>query len=504
METKRLPFFLASIIIMSAVLACSLIPKLLTDDSETHNIPSDEKNVKDKDENEDNTTDEKNVTDGSNERNEEKKEPIVGEWEQIDITSLTNNKNIVVYSGTLFGAYRYVATQPKPYNNQTQGAELWRTRDGATWEMVGEPGMGNPENHELRVYVWKDHLYVAANGNYTYSIWESQDGETFQKIREGDKSQKYLHAILYVVGDHLVLLVMPYQEGVQGWVSADGKNFEKVFDGGMGNPKNFSFCSLTGNELPILNGWSYLCVRNNEDGGEIWRSKDGIEWEKVLTGGYDDATNASVMPEYLFNNYLYAIAYNANGVNIFRTDDGKQWKKVVSNGFDIGKNQASMGWFNTYKGDLYLLTTNDDPRIWGGIGVPKPSSNGMSPDENGTAPENAQSDWSYSESFPLTGFRLWKSTDGKSWEQISDPGFGNPNNFQGIILTIRDVFYLVAFNYHDGNQIWRSTDGENWEVFYTFPASPTNEGGGLVEYRDSLLYHENDIQQGIQYWRYGP
>jgi hypothetical protein len=148
---------------------------------------------------------------------------------------------------------------------------------------------------------------------------------------------------------------------------------------------------------------------------------------------------------------------------------------------------------------LYLLTTNDDPRIWGSAGVPRPSSNGSESES-----DNAQSDWSYSESFPLTGFRLWKSTDGKSWEQVGDPGFGNSNNFQGIILTIRDVFYLVAFNYHDGNQIWRSTDGENWEVFYTFPASPTNEGGGLVEYMDSLLYHENDIQQGIQYWRYGP
>ena len=167
------------------------------------------------------------------------------------------------------------------------------------------------------------------------------------------------------------------------------------------------------------------------------------------------------------------------GMNLLRTDDGKQWENVVEDGFGLGAQQAYRGFLAELDSVLYLVTSNQDPRQW-----------------------SSRSD--YTESFKPTGFRLWKAPDGKTWQQVGEPGFGNPNYFDATITTIRGYTYLAATNYRDGNRVWRSSDGQNWEQFFTAPLSPTTSAGAVGELADSLLYVQSDPVQGVQVWRYGP
>jgi hypothetical protein len=159
------------------------------------------------------------------------------------------------------------------------------------------------------------------------------------------------------------------------------------------------------------------------------------------------------------------------GVEVIRTADGENWEKVIEDGFGLGEGQGFSGSLKVFGEAIYFIMTNFPPQSGG------PAS---------------------------TGFRLLKSLDGKTWQQVGEPGFGYLNSYAGTSFVIRDVFYIVTYNIKDGNQIWRSTDGSDWELFHTFPASETNYGHYLVELADGLEYFEFDTSRGIQIWRYGP
>jgi len=453
MKTQRVFRVLYALFVLSALLACSLASQALNSGT-TPSPRSSSTEV------------------GRSSR------PIVGTWKELDIPGLTNGANTYLISADKLDDYYYISTATggtgKP-ETLRQPASIWRTRDGRAWEMVGEPGMGNPGNWTLTVYAWHEGIYVTAYDGRVFSLWASQDGERFQQI-QGDWSAEG-DASIHVIADKLFLFIgNNLGAGLQAWSSADGKRFEMVFERGLDDPANTHILHFQGLDPISLDGWTYVGILNLEKGGEIWRTKDGATWEKSLTGGAGDKSNGGFHPQLVYHGYLYATvppfnAINSKGVSLFRTADGKQWEQVVEDGFGVGDHQATWGWMLAYQDVLYLATANDDPRTM---------------------------------NFPPSGFRLWKSLDGKAWQQIGDPGFGNPNNVMLTMNVVHDEFYLGPYNSKDGNQVWRSTDGENWELFFTAPASQTNQGGGIFEVGDSLIFNTNDPEQGIRIWRYGP
>ena len=474
METRRVLHVFVALLLAGAILSCSFVTQVFTGGNPK---PSGQGTSS-----EDGGSGQ-STTGGV----EESCEPIVGTWKPVVFHGLTGRKNTWIMSSAIFDEYVY-STIATVLSGSLQagpgtGGEIWRTRDGITWEMVGESGMGNPENVHLIISAWGDRLYVIAQGPQLFSLWVSQDGQAFHQL-QGDWPAND-GASLHVVNSRLVLFIGNLEEGLQAWASSDGERFEKVLEGGMEDPTNYHTTSLP--SLPSLKDWSYLGIRNVAKGGEVWRSRDGLSWERSLKGGFDDPSNDYVMPQLTYGDHVYVVALNPNGVNVFRTADGEQWQKVVENGFGLAEHQATSAWLESYKEALYLVTNNDDPRAWGAA----PSS--ASP---GTGSGGGQGGG--------TGFRLWKAQDGKSWQQVGKPGFGNPNNWSAVMNRHRCVFYLVATNNRDGNQVWRSTDGENWELFFTAPASQTNYGHGLSEMFDGLEYFGYDTANGVQIWRYAP
>lgn len=500
MKTKRIFYALFALVVVSAMLACSFITRVSTDQPD---VSSEEPDVSSE---QSNTGETDSWSEQSSTGEEENLEPIVGTWKQIHFQGVGGRSNVFIGgSGIWFGDYYYVGTfnlgassGPAPMEGSgvgsevgpapgvtvpgqvpsetiQTGAEIWRTLDGITWEVVGEPGLGDPEYTTFQTNLFQDRIYVLTEPKP--SLLVSKDGETFELVKGDWSNGDIKYTSYHILGDSSSLLVSGFnpQKGIQAWLSLDGENFDKVIEDGFGDPANEGMCGYS--TSPSVNGWYYLGVRNDVIGGELWRTKDGRSWEKSLTGGFDDPSKIMLCVSLIHDGYMYIVipAYYGHGpsygVDVIRTADGKNWAKVIENGFGLGEEQGYSGAFSIYKDAIYFMLWNF-PQQSGGP--------------------------------PSTGFRLLKSLDGKTWQQVGEPGFGYPNNFSAAPYVIRGVFHLGTINQYDGNQIWRSNDGTNWELFFTAPASQTSNGLYLVEIADGLEYFELDISRGIQIWRYGP
>jgi len=109
------------------------------------------------------------------------------------------------------------------------------------------------------------------------------------------------------------------------------------------------------------------------------------------------------------------------------------------------------------------------------------------------------------ERFPLRGFQLWKSHDGRNWTQIGENGFGNDNNFYGKLLEKQGILFIPLVNFKDGCELWWSKDGTNWERIYKQKEpSMTNMGGGPLFFKGHIYLCMNDISKGLEIWKSEP
>jgi hypothetical protein len=100
------------------------------------------------------------------------------------------------------------------------------------------------------------------------------------------------------------------------------------------------------------------------NGGQIWRSSDGITWEQVVNNGFGDPTNGEVMRLVVFDNKIYAGTWSStdtHGAEIWSsaTGDLGDWTKVINNGSGNVNNSAILT-METFNGYLYAGTYSWD------------------------------------------------------------------------------------------------------------------------------------------------
>ena len=79
-------------------------------------------------------------------------------------------------------------------------------------------------------------------------------------------------------------------------------------------------------DLREFDGYLYA---NTENQGQVWRTNDGNNWEKVLDVAPDIGCGLAV-----FNGYIYAteLTLDSAPAEIYRSADGKNWERVYSSG----------------------------------------------------------------------------------------------------------------------------------------------------------------------------
>jgi hypothetical protein len=410
-------------------------------------------------------------------------------WTQVITAGFTDPGNTYLASSAEYKGYLFISTIAGKTGNRYSGSEkeggdILRSEDGVTWEQIGEPGLGNPKNHTFRFVVFKDKLYAISDNilDHGLEIWVTSDGSEFRQIEEGGFGDKdSMTAQPLVFNDRLILGVSNSTTGAQIWVSDDGESFRQVVVGGMGGKNNSAISSATGSAdmALVFKGNLYVGAANLQEGGEIWRTADGLEWERVAQKGLERSGNTLLTPDLVFQDQLYAVGWmvglDIEGIEVYRTSDGTTWEMVVSDGFGLGGERNFLGLLAVYKGELYL-TANMEPRL-------------MNPDERTlrAKPE---------------GFQLYKSADGKEWTQIGEDGFGADTSITAYLTVHGEDAYLGVCDYGNGNQVWRSSDGTNWELMFQAPVpSWFDEGGGLFEFQGHLFWSDNDLKRGVELWR---
>jgi len=425
-----------------------------------------------------------------------------GGWTKVVSGGFGNPNNTYFPDSAVFRGCLYVSTISSPgatmfSGSSKAGGEVWRSRDGASWKRVVKPGFGDRENIAIRLAVFGDRLYALAdNSQKGFSAWVSSDGLTFRRLgAPGFGNSERGLAQPFVFSGRLLLGVARSPGGAEIWASDDGEHFREVVKGGLGDKGNTGIEMMRFNDgaesrvEPVLDGTLYVGTSNPTSGGEVWRTNDGLTWERVADNGLGRRTNIGLAPEVTFDGQVYVAGtgfkgLDSLGVDVFRSADGTSWEKVVSNGFNAGLHRNTFAFLAVFKNALYLVTSSQDPRV---LTPPHPS-----------------------ERFALHGFELRRSTDGVSWKRIGTEGFGNSTSFLATLelnasLELnKDQLYLAATDYRRGGSVWRTNDGTRWtRIFHEPKASMFNEGLDAFAYQGRLLVFSNDLASGAAIWRSG-
>lgn len=333
--------------------------------------------------------------------------PMTKGWTRVVSGGFTDpNNSYAPFSVEFRGAF-YLSTVANESGSvfsgsRKAGGDIWRSEDGVTWKQIGTPGLGNVRNSTFHLVIFKDTLYAVSENlnDHGIEVWASSDGLAFNQIdtpgfRDIDSSS----AEVFVFNDRLVVGVANTKTGAQIWVSDDGRSFRQVVAGGMSDVKNTGLSLANGprDVGPVFQGRLYVGVSNPTSGGEIWRTADGLRWERVADAGLGRRTNTVITPGLVFEDRLYAVSTTGGsldtltGLDVFRTSDGSTWEKVVSAGFSVGPERNIGGQLLEFKGRLLLVSDTMDPRLL----VPSQPSERVAP----------------------RGFQLRVTSDGKQWTQ---------------------------------------------------------------------------------------
>ena len=413
-------------------------------------------------------------------------------WTRVVARGLTDPNNTYAPFYARFSDHLYLSTIASPgttmYSGSDKvGGEIWRTADGIKWERIGRPGLGDRSNVAFALVVFRDRLYaVSTNTEAGLQIWVSSDGLRFTQLDTSTLSDKHdSGANPFVYRDRLILGVTNSVDGAQIWVSDDGVSLKAVVTKGMGDRDNNGI-QVWGDPQapgPVFRDELYAGVSNATAGGEIWRTADGLQWERAPDKGLGRGAKSVIFPNVVFQDRLYAVRIIAGtlndirGLDVYRTGDGATWEKVVSEGFGVGPERNATGFLNEFNGDIFLTASTYDPRVL----LPGRPTERRAPH----------------------GFQLWRSSDGLKWKQVGEDGFGGDSTYAVMALdVIGDSAYLAAFDYRRGDQLWRSTNGMDWRLMFQQPKpSWYGEGGGPLEYQGHLLMIDNDLKRGVEIWR---
>jgi streptogramin lyase len=365
------------------------------------------------------------------------------------------------------------------------------------WKQVNINGFGSPTAATVTIRPFNGQLYAGA-GDWAYGaqVWRTADGTTWNLVTTpGEGLGAFSGVILGMIefGGQFYVGTGWGGSPPEIWRTSNGTDWEQVMVSTNGDAASVSAFAVFENKL-------YAALPDgSEDGGvAIYRSSSGNEgsWLPNLTHGGGDVRNTNIKDFALFNNQLYAVGDNTStGAFVWRYD-GSSWTQVNTPGFDdtTQNNAQSIAVFND---TLYVGTFCYQPLCTAGYeGAIYKSINGTDWSLVVTGFEQA----GYGDVTSLYAFdgalfaavagrsegnTIWRTMDGTSWQQVNIDGWGDSNNDFSMcdyaITSFNNQLYVGTTNYSNGTsditsnlangtEIWRYEP----KVTASFTATPTS------------------------------
>lgn len=294
-----------------------------------------------------------------------------------------------------------------------------------TWTEVLTARAGSGWNI-VTLTAWRDHLYAGTEGGGR--VLRSVDGISWDEVVNTRHDKVY--GITAYKGS---LYAGTYNPQPQVWRSADGLDWNRVATLPMDQRGITS--------LGIFQGWLYA----GTGGARIYRSVDGIQWNEAGILKKVKEPNWPYWVRFLkeFRGKLYA---GLEGGGIYLTEDGTTWSEVKLPVTEKMKEKAGVRGVAIFKEHLYVGTTG-------------------------------------------TG-EIWRSNDGFHWEEVLSRESGR--GYSGAMIVFNDALY-VSMN----GEVLRSSDGLHWEPVGEISPKTVE----AMEVFKGYLYAGTDRPPGAQIYR---
>jgi hypothetical protein len=211
-------------------------------------------------------------------------------------------------------------------------------------------------------------------------------------------------------------------------------------------------------------------------------------WVQTNLNGFGDPANR-ISSLGSFGTQLYAGTYNlsGSGSQLWHSTDGKNWSNVMSNGFGDATN-VGIDHLIEFNGNLYAGTWNstgtgtNGGQIWrssNGTTWEQVANNGFGDSTNNEVMRLAvfnnkiyASTWSSG----THGTEIWSSGTGNlgDWTKVVDNGLGDATNISVVTMeTFNGYLYAGTYgwdninNHPDGCEVWRTVNGVDWTKVVT-------------------------------------
>lgn len=240
-------------------------------------------------------------------------------WAQSGAAGLGNANNRGFYKMEVFGGWLYAGSR-----NSVNGAELLRTQDGTNWAQANIDGFGSVNN----VIIWGLKSFGGwlwagtANANGA-QVWRSTDGATWVKYFDYATTNPPQPGYTIVNNFHvfnntLYWAAVSAAPGVGGHIimrEASDVRLQ-VSMPGLGDNNN----DLIGQNAVNVGSLVYFGTRNGVTGGELWISWDGLNAIQIGQDGFGNVDNFALYA-LVWKDNLYVAFSNVNpatGLQMFR------------------------------------------------------------------------------------------------------------------------------------------------------------------------------------------
>lgn len=348
----------------------------------------------------------------------------IPDWIQVNENGFGDPRTGEVTALDTFNGYLYAGTfnpiDPAP-GTLFDGAQIFRSADGVTWNAVTQPGFGNSHDTAppaiLDFVVFNSRLYAGTGRGNASQIWRSLNGTTWAPMDvTGFSDPDNVDITAFAVYNGMIYAgVANRVTGAQIWRSFTGDNnsWTRIAPDVPGTVVS----SVSG--FAEFDGGLYAAVES-EFPAQIWRSFGGT-WEIIVNNGFGDSNTRLTGGLAVFGGDLYVGAGStANGAQVWRTMDGLTWEQVIMPGFGDPNNRQVEAIF-VFQNQLYAGVENQ-----------------------------------------VTGLEIWRTADGSLWEQVNQDGFGDSNNIttngSNAITDFMSKLYVGTRNIVGGGELWQMTE----------------------------------------------